>query len=135
MVGDRASNQTSYYTFLYRPNDHDINAKEFSFPIYPDGNRTIPARAAACGEQDAVDFVTRWRVTRPLARRLATRLYQFFRQRDVGARSGADRRDGAGLPVEQFQHQGDMPHCSGRPSFTTRHFFHAIRGHEYVVPP
>ena len=47
IVGDRASTTTSYYTFLYRPADHDTTAKEFTFPIYPDGGRIIPARAAA----------------------------------------------------------------------------------------
>jgi len=78
LVGDRASTQTSYYTFVYRPGDHDINAKEFSFPIYPDGRRTIPARAAAAGEEDAVDFVNALARHPATARRLATRLYQFF---------------------------------------------------------
>ena len=78
LAGDRASNQTSYYTFLYRPADHDANAKEFTFAIYPDGTRTIPARAAAAGEQDAVDFVNALARHPATARRLATRLYQFF---------------------------------------------------------
>ncbi|MDO8680253.1 MAG: DUF1800 domain-containing protein [Acidobacteriota bacterium] len=78
IVGDRANTQASYYTFLYRPNDHDTNAKEFSFPIYTDGTRTIPARAAAAGEQDAADFITAVARHPATARRLATRLYQFF---------------------------------------------------------
>jgi uncharacterized protein (DUF1800 family) len=78
LVGDRASNTTSYYTFLYRPNDHDTNAKEFTFPIYPDGGRTIPARAAASGEQDAVDLINALARHPATANRLATRLYKFF---------------------------------------------------------
>jgi len=57
IVGDRNSTTASYYAFLYRPNDHDTNAKEFTFAIYPDGGRVIPARAAANGEQDALDFI------------------------------------------------------------------------------
>ena len=32
-------------------------AKTFSFPIYPDGSKTIPARAAADGMQDGIDFI------------------------------------------------------------------------------
>src|SRR6187549_2168721 len=77
-LGDRASNLTSYYTFLYRPADHDTNAKEFTFPIYPDGGRIIPARAAASGEQDAVDFINALARHPATANRLATRLYKFF---------------------------------------------------------
>ena len=78
LVGDRTTNLTSYYTFLYRPADHDTNAKEFTFPIYADGTRIIPARAAAAGEQDAVDLINALARHPATARRLATRLYQFF---------------------------------------------------------
>jgi uncharacterized protein (DUF1800 family) len=78
VVGDRADTLNSYYTFQYRANDHDTNAKEFTFPIYPDGGRTIPARAAASGEQDAIDFVNALARHPATAERLATRLYKFF---------------------------------------------------------
>ncbi|MDP3718340.1 MAG: DUF1800 domain-containing protein [Acidobacteriota bacterium] len=78
VVGDRNDAMTSFYRFVYRPNDHDTNAKEFSFPIYPDGRRTIPARAAAAGEQDAVDLVNALARHPATASRLATRLYKFF---------------------------------------------------------
>jgi uncharacterized protein (DUF1800 family) len=78
VVGDRADVNNSYYTFIYRPADHDTNAKEFTFPIYPDGGRTIPARASGAGEQDAVDLVNALARHPATARRLATRLYKFF---------------------------------------------------------
>ena len=78
VVGDRADVNNSFYTFLYRPNDHDVNAKEFTFPIYPDGGRVIPARPAASGEQDAVDFINAVARHPATAQRLATRLYRFF---------------------------------------------------------
>jgi uncharacterized protein (DUF1800 family) len=78
VVGDRANVNNSYYTFIYRPNDHDTNAKEFTFPIYPDGSRTIPARAAGAGEQDAADLINALARHPATARRLATRLYKFF---------------------------------------------------------
>jgi uncharacterized protein (DUF1800 family) len=78
VVGDRASASTSYYAFLYRPNDHDTNAKEFTFAIYPDGGRVIPARSAAAGEQDALDLVLALARHPATARRLATKLYKFF---------------------------------------------------------
>jgi uncharacterized protein (DUF1800 family) len=78
IIGDRSVNTASYYAFQYRPNDHDINAKEFTFAIYPDGGRVIPARAAANGEQDAADLVLALARHPATARRLATKLYQFF---------------------------------------------------------
>jgi uncharacterized protein (DUF1800 family) len=78
VVGDRADVNNSYYTFLYRPNDHDVNQKEFTFAIYPDGGRVIPARPAAQGEQDSVDFITALARHPATAHRLATRLYKFF---------------------------------------------------------
>ena len=78
IVGDRASTTASYYTYLYRPNDHDTNAKQFTFAIYPDGGKIIPARPAANGEQDALDFILALARHPATARRLATRLYKFF---------------------------------------------------------
>ncbi|MEO8678177.1 MAG: DUF1800 domain-containing protein [Vicinamibacterales bacterium] len=78
LVGDRADTTNSYYRYVYRPNDHDATAKEFTFAIYPDGNRTIPARAASAGEQDAIDFIGALARHPATANRLATRLYKFF---------------------------------------------------------
>ena len=78
VVGDRADVNNSHYAYIYRPNDHDVNAKEFTFAIYPDGSRTIPARPAAQGEQDMADFVSAVARHPATARRLATRLYKFF---------------------------------------------------------
>src|SRR5687767_5070448 len=78
LLGDRADVNNSYYTFVYRPNDHDVNAKEFTFAIYPDGGKVIPARPAGQGEQDAVDFINALARHPATARRLATRLYKYF---------------------------------------------------------
>lgn len=78
VVGDRANRETSYYTFQFRSADHDTNAKEFTFPIYGDGGRTIPARAASAGEQDAIDLVNALARHPATAERLANRLYRFF---------------------------------------------------------
>jgi uncharacterized protein (DUF1800 family) len=74
----------AYYTFNYVAGQHDTAAKTFTFPVYPDGNRTIPARAAAAGMQDGLDFidaVARHPRTGP---RLARKLYGFFVS-EVGA--------------------------------------------------
>ena len=68
----------AYYAFSYNAGQHDTDAKEFSFPIYPNGGRVIPARAAAQGMQDGLDLidaVARHPATGP---RLARKLYDFF---------------------------------------------------------
>ena len=68
----------AYYAFSYVAGQHDTDAKEFSFPIYPNGSRTIAARAAAQGMQDGLDLiaaVARHPATGP---RLARKLYDFF---------------------------------------------------------
>jgi uncharacterized protein (DUF1800 family) len=66
------------YAFAYNAGQHDTDAKEFSFPVYQNGNRTIPARSAAQGMQDGLDLidaVVRHPSTGP---RLARKLYGFF---------------------------------------------------------
>jgi uncharacterized protein (DUF1800 family) len=78
LAGDRANTLSSYYEFLYNANNHDATAKEFSFAIYPDGGKTIPARAAAQGMQDGLDFVLALVRHPATAHRLATALYRFF---------------------------------------------------------
>jgi uncharacterized protein (DUF1800 family) len=68
----------TYYNFNYAANQHDTGAKDFSFPIYPDGNRRIAPRSEAQGMQDGIDLidaVARHPATGP---RLARKLYQFF---------------------------------------------------------
>ena len=78
LAGDRTLATGSWYTYRYVPNDHDTNAKEFTFAIYPDGGKVIPARSAANGEQDALDFIMALARHPATARRLALRLYKFF---------------------------------------------------------
>jgi uncharacterized protein (DUF1800 family) len=76
--GDRAVTTGSWYSYRYVPGDHDTTAKTFTFAIYPDGGKTIPARPQAQGEQDALDFVLALVRNPATARRIATRLYKFF---------------------------------------------------------
>jgi uncharacterized protein (DUF1800 family) len=67
-----------HYTFNYNAAEHETSAKEFTFAIYPDGGKTIPARAGASGMQDGLDLiaaVVRHPATGP---RLARKLYNFF---------------------------------------------------------
>ena len=68
----------AYYAFNYNANQHDTGPKEFSFPIYENGSRTIPARSAGQGLQDGLDLidaVARHPETGP---RLARKLYAYF---------------------------------------------------------
>ena len=77
-VGGAASDPASYQAFQYFPNQHETTAKTFSFAIYPDGGKTIPARAAADGMQDGIDFINGLAAHPNTARYLATKLYRFF---------------------------------------------------------
>ena len=56
--GDRRRPEHATTSSSTTPNQHDTAAKTFTFPIYGDGDRTIPARAAADGMQDGIDFIT-----------------------------------------------------------------------------
>jgi uncharacterized protein (DUF1800 family) len=75
---NRGNDQNSYYEFVFNANQHDTAAKTFTFPIYRDGNRTIPARAAADGMQDGIDFITALATHPETARRLARKMWNFF---------------------------------------------------------
>ncbi|MBI2834991.1 MAG: DUF1800 domain-containing protein [Acidobacteria bacterium] len=68
----------AYYEFLYNAGQHDTDPKAFSFPIFPDGNQTIPARAASAGMQDGIDLINAVARHPETARRLARKLYGFF---------------------------------------------------------
>jgi uncharacterized protein (DUF1800 family) len=66
------------FEFAYVAGQHDTEAKEFTFPVYRDGGRTIPARSGSAGMQDGLDLidaVARHPATGP---RLARKLYAFF---------------------------------------------------------
>ena len=78
LAGDRTDVTGSWYEYQYRPNDHDTTSKTFTFAIYPDGGKVIPARSSAQGEQDALDLVLALVRKPATAQRLATRLYKFF---------------------------------------------------------
>jgi uncharacterized protein (DUF1800 family) len=74
----RGDASTSYYEFVFNANQHDTTAKTFTFPVYGDGSRTIPARAAADGMQDGIDFITALATHPETARRLARKMWSFF---------------------------------------------------------
>jgi uncharacterized protein (DUF1800 family) len=78
VIGDRNDTTNGYYEFVFNANQHEPAAKEFSFPIYANGSRTIPARAAADGLQDGIDLLGALARHPQTARRLAGKLWQFF---------------------------------------------------------
>ncbi len=69
---------TQYYAFNYNQAQHDVAAKTFSFPIYADGGKTIPARNAASGMQDGLDLIAALARHPETARRLARRFWTWF---------------------------------------------------------
>ena len=77
-VGYRREDMNAYQEFVYNADEHEASAKTFSFPIYSNGNRTIPARSESAGMQDGVDLITALAVHPETARRLARKFWNFF---------------------------------------------------------
>ncbi len=75
---DNADQNAYAFVFNFDANQHDTSAKTLSFPIYADGSRTIPARAAASGMQDGLDLIDALCAHRETGRRLARKLWSFF---------------------------------------------------------
>jgi len=76
--GAAADDPTAPFAFIYNANQHETTAKTFSFPIYSNGGRTIPARAASAGMQDGIDLIDALSTHPETARRLTTKLFEFF---------------------------------------------------------
>ncbi len=73
-----ARDPAGFFQFFFNAAQHDTNAKTFSFPIYPDGSKTIPARAASDGMQDGIDLLVGLARHPETGRRLARKLWSFF---------------------------------------------------------
>ena len=69
---------TAYYEPVFNPANHETTAKTFTFPIYPNGSKVIPARPAADGMQDGLDFIAALARSPITAQRLARKLWNFF---------------------------------------------------------
>jgi uncharacterized protein (DUF1800 family) len=76
-IGERGT-ASAYYAFSFNAGQHDLTAKEFSFPIYPDGGRIIPARSSSNGMQDGLDLINALAVHPETAKRLARKLWVWF---------------------------------------------------------
>ena len=75
-VGANAT--TGYYRFNYAGNQHDTTAKDFSFPIFSNGDRRIPARSEAQGMQDGIDLINAVARHPETGPRLVRKLYRYF---------------------------------------------------------
>jgi len=73
-----ATADPSFLEFFYDASQHDTAPKTFSFPIYPDGGTTIPARSADGGMQDGVDLIDALARNPNTGRYLASKLWRFF---------------------------------------------------------
>jgi uncharacterized protein (DUF1800 family) len=83
-----ARDPLGFFEFFFNGAQHDTNAKTFTFPIYSDGSKTIPARSESGGMQDGLDLIAALARHPATARRLARKLWSFFvseiRQPDEG---------------------------------------------------
>ncbi|MEQ1760121.1 MAG: DUF1800 domain-containing protein [Vicinamibacterales bacterium] len=77
-TGYTREDMNAYQEFVYNADQHDINAKTFSFPIYGNGTQTIPARSESAGMQDGIDLITALALHPETARRLARKFWNFF---------------------------------------------------------
>jgi len=76
--GYDSNDPNSYKEFVYNAGQHEVTAKTFSFPIYGDGSRTIPARSESAGMQDGLDLITALAMNPQTAQRLARKFWSFF---------------------------------------------------------
>jgi len=72
------NDMNAYKEFVFRADQHETSEKTFSFPIYSNGSRTIPARSESDGMQDGIDLITALAVHPETARRLARKFWNFF---------------------------------------------------------
>ena len=75
---DDYGDMNAYQEFVWRPEQHETSAKTFSFPVYSDGSRTIPARSESEGMQDGIDLINALAIHPETARRLARKFWGFF---------------------------------------------------------
>jgi uncharacterized protein (DUF1800 family) len=75
---DEYGDVNAYQEFVYNADQHETSAKTFTFPIYSNGSRTIPARSESEGKQDGIDLITALATSPDTARRLARKFWNFF---------------------------------------------------------
>jgi uncharacterized protein (DUF1800 family) len=120
LAGDRSTPETAYYEFVFNEGQHDTNAKEFTFAVYGDGRKTIPARPAAQGMQDGLDFIAALARQPATAHRMAQKLYRYF----VSEISPPDPEFVSHIANVWMQNDGNLKAVL-RALFTSREFLEA----------
>ena len=87
------SGAAQHYAFNYNAAQHETTAKEFTFAIYPDGGRIIPARCGASGMQDGLDLINARRAASGDRAAAGAQAVQLLRQRGRSAGHRADQPD------------------------------------------
>ncbi len=77
-TGGALDDPSTTFSFIYNAGAHETSAKTFSFPIYPDGGQTIPARSASAGMQDGIDLINALAMHQETARRVVGKLFAYF---------------------------------------------------------
>ena len=123
--GSAATTAASYHDSSTTPAQHETAAKTFTFPIYPDGRKTIPARAAAAGHAGRTRFADA--LARIRRRRAGSRgSCTTFRQRARRRRSGVHRAQSPNAYLaERHQHQAGAAPSVSSPQFTRSGNFYA----------
>ena len=101
----RVGGVAPYLTFFYNAAQHDTAAKTFTFPIYPDGRKTIPARGAGNGMQDGLDFIAALARSPHTAAYLAPQAVSLLRVGVRRRRPGVRRPRVGDLLPERLQHE------------------------------
>ena len=79
---DEYGDLNAYQEFVYNADQHDTGAKTFSFPIYSNGSRTIPARSESAGMQDGIDLITALAMHPETAPSAGAQVLELLHQRD-----------------------------------------------------
>src|SRR5262245_11865916 len=75
---DEYGDLNAYQEFVYNADQHETSEKTFSFPIYSNGSKTIPARSESAGMQDGLDLINALATHPETGRRLARKFWSFF---------------------------------------------------------
>jgi len=110
-----ANDPAAYQEFQYNAAQHETTAKAFTFPLNG-GSNTIPARAAASGMQDGIDFLTSLANHPETARRLAQKLWNFF----VSDLDAPDRAFGIAVAI-QAHHESARRFAAGAKTIAVLH--------------
>ena len=92
LIGRRRRPRTRTTSSFSTPTNHDPSGEDVHVPDLSDGSNTIPARAAADGMQDGIDFITALATHPADGATAGPKDVELLRERSRAARRGHDRR-------------------------------------------